>query len=353
MNLACASRYLEEPVLSTLWEKQFSLCTLLRVLPGDTWEYLPEYVVRDLGLWLGKPNAYIFGSFQLSIVGDPSPEAWKRPWRYGFWMRALHPDQWGALEEDTIRKLRLNSPAGGLFPALRDCHWRITKCNLPHADLFLSHNFEGIHISVPADLREILPTIASVISKLPTHTLQRLDIDTSLYGVYRTYLKDSLSSVVLRCGPSLTEFTSPTPLSDAAVDHLIHLPHLNTWRVEGPPIYSAPPFPLKFPPLVRFVLGGGVGPGWLSLLKRWETHVSLTRGTTPLSKAKESLKYLTINCGASIIIDVPLVSSIQMFRNLVTLDIPDFYDDGWGQCTFKLDNDCVTELAMALPQLER
>jgi len=165
------------------------------VLPRDTWEYLPKHVVRDLGLWLGELNAYIYGSFQFSIVGDPSPEAWKRLWRYGSWMRVLHPDPWGALEEDTIRKSRLNSPAGGLFPALQDCYWCITKCNLPHANLFVSQNLEGIHISVPDDLREILPTIASVISKLPTHALQRLDIDTPLHELYRTHLKDSLSSI--------------------------------------------------------------------------------------------------------------------------------------------------------------
>ena len=37
VNLACASRYLEEPVLSTLWGVQSSLCTLLKVLPGEYW----------------------------------------------------------------------------------------------------------------------------------------------------------------------------------------------------------------------------------------------------------------------------------------------------------------------------
>ena len=39
VNLACACRYLEEPVLSTLWETQSSLCNLLRVLPKETWSH--------------------------------------------------------------------------------------------------------------------------------------------------------------------------------------------------------------------------------------------------------------------------------------------------------------------------
>ena len=53
VNLARATRYLEEPVLSTLWEKQDSLCTLLEILPGDTWDYTKyhdRHVVRDLSL---------------------------------------------------------------------------------------------------------------------------------------------------------------------------------------------------------------------------------------------------------------------------------------------------------------
>jgi len=40
VNLACACRYLEEPTLSILWgAQQWSLCTLLKVLPKGTWEY--------------------------------------------------------------------------------------------------------------------------------------------------------------------------------------------------------------------------------------------------------------------------------------------------------------------------
>ena len=36
VNLACACRSLEEPILSTLWETQSSFVTLLKVLPEGT-----------------------------------------------------------------------------------------------------------------------------------------------------------------------------------------------------------------------------------------------------------------------------------------------------------------------------
>jgi len=39
VNLACACRYLEEPVLSALWETQWSLGFLLKVLPGGIWDF--------------------------------------------------------------------------------------------------------------------------------------------------------------------------------------------------------------------------------------------------------------------------------------------------------------------------
>jgi len=52
VNLACACRCLEEPVLSTHWETQSSLFTLLRVLPKETWEFihleLGRKIVRGL-----------------------------------------------------------------------------------------------------------------------------------------------------------------------------------------------------------------------------------------------------------------------------------------------------------------
>ena len=51
VNLACVSRYLEEPVLSTLWEEQRSLYPLLRVLSEETWCF--EYYDRRVcGSWI-------------------------------------------------------------------------------------------------------------------------------------------------------------------------------------------------------------------------------------------------------------------------------------------------------------
>ena len=268
------------------------------------------------------------------------------------------------LREDTFRKLRLNSPADGWFPALQDLHWCITKYNLPYVDLFFSPLLKEIRIFMPQAWRfsevprDVLPVIASTISMFPTSTLELLVIDATYHHMLPwAYFKDSLSSVILRCGPSFTQFTSPVPLSDAAVDHLISLPHLRTWRVEGPPpTYSTSRLPLVFPPLAEFTLGKGAARGWLSLFERLERGASATQGVTPLAKVKGSLKYLEVLDFSTPcpIVGGSYASTVQIFWNLAHLDVgincPCEYNE--GQCTFKLNDDNVTEFATALSQLE-
>ena len=61
LNLACACRCLEEPVLSTIWEDQERLEALLKTLPEENWRAERVLVwgdtVRALVLPLGKSNA--------------------------------------------------------------------------------------------------------------------------------------------------------------------------------------------------------------------------------------------------------------------------------------------------------
>jgi len=76
--------------------------------------------------------------------------------------------------------LRVNSPAGGWFPALQDLFWIIPEHNLPHADLFFSPHLKRVTINVSVSWgstnipRNVLPTITSILSVLPTSVLQLL-----------------------------------------------------------------------------------------------------------------------------------------------------------------------------------
>jgi len=167
---------------------------------------------------------------QFWIVGDPSLEAWSRVQHYASWMRRAHLDQWWGLGEETLLKLRLNVPPGGWFPALQNLEWHITKYNLPFADLFFSPHLKEISIdpslswSYSGIPPYAMPAIASTISALPTSSLQSLTVFSPESWSHMSPWADftsSLSSVVLCCGPSLTEFIFTIPLSGVTIDHLI------------------------------------------------------------------------------------------------------------------------------------
>ena len=276
-------------------------------------------------------------------------------------MHHLRVAEWSGIGDDTIRSLRANRPAGGWFPALQGLYWCIASHNIPYTDLFFSPHLKKISISVSWSWsgyrppRGILPSIASAISMLPASALQILFVDGSHREMPWAHFKDSFSSVALRCGPSLTEFTSPVSLSGAAINHLIQLPQLRVWRIEGPPpSYSTSSLTLLFPPLVEFTLGEGAAPEWLSLFKRLEDRASSTQGMTPLFRMKGSLESLTVNNSPGLTIDVSFASPIQIFRNLVDLNVlvRCHEEHNEGQCSFKLNDNNVAELAIALPRLE-
>ena len=265
------------------------------------------------------------------------------------------------LEEGTLNKLRPNSPPGGWFPALQGLYLCITESSFSYADLFFSPHLKRIHIYVSWSRDSIalppgsLQTLASIVSALPTSSLERISMSTSNQTMPWTHFKDSLSSVILRCGPSFTEYDAPIPLSNAALNHLIHLPHLRTWRIHGPPpTYSASSLPLVFPPLKELSFWKGATCGWFPLLRRLEDGASTTQGVTPLSRAKESLKFLRVEDMSGVNVDPSSVSTIQCFRNLVDLRVRVYCPSGdeRGQCIFKLNDDNVAELTMALTQLE-
>ena len=277
-------------------------------------------------------------------------------------MRKVSLDYWTPLGEETSKKLRSNSPPGGWFPALRDLSWCMSELSVLHVDLFLSPRLQRISISASWSWNStgvtpaILQTLIPIISTLPTSSLERISVDTDHLTMPWERLKDTFSSIILRCGPSFTEYDSPVPLSSAALDHLVHLPRLRTWRIHGPPpTYPTSSFPLIFPPLRELTFGEGATRRWLPLLGGLEDDASTTQAVTPLSKVKGSLETLNIDEDMySIRISAPSIFPIQHFRNLVHLNVEVSCHDGddRGDCIFDLNNDDVAKLTMALTQLE-
>jgi len=268
-----------------------------------------------------------------------------------------------ALSEDTIQKLRLKSPAGGWFPALRTLKWRVSGLNFPYANLFISPHLKRVEICLELLEHELklpsnsLSSTASTISALPVSALQVLIVDAkaSSDNIPWQHFKDSLSSIVLRCGPSLVEFTSPVLLSDEAIYHLIQLPRLSVLRLNGlPPSSFVLSPPRVFPPLVKCTFGQDAMAGWLLPLKRLEDSIPALQGVVPLSRMKGLLECLTAEDSPGLIIDPGFTSFVQIFWNMVHLNIGArcHNEQGQGQCSFVLNDGNVVELAAALPRLE-
>ena len=288
---------------------------------------------------------------------DPSPDDWDRVQRYASWMHRVHLEEWTSLGKEAFGKLRINSPPGGWFPSLQNLSWRITETNIPYIDLFFSPSLKDFffhpawswgHFGIPPN---VPPTLAKAVLALPTSGLERISGGT---GHPWRYFKDALSSVVLRCGPSFTEYDSRNPLSDAAITHLIQLPLLHTLCMYNPPPdYTTTSLPPVFPPLKKLTLGDSAAREWLLLFGRLEGGAPTAQGATRLSKTKESLEVLYIRDMFDTMIDSSFISPIQHFRNLIDLDMNVYcHDVSESQCVFKLNDDDVVELTMALTQVE-
>ena len=88
------------------------------------------------------------------------------------------------------------------------------------------------------------------------------------------------------------------------------------------------------------------------MFEYFEHGALTTQGVTPLSEMKESLKFLEVLNPSDYIFDVSFTHRIQAFRNLISLNIWVFCQDGDTRCSFELNDDDVAKLVIALPQLD-
>lgn len=292
--------------------------------------------------------------FQIKIIGNPSQEAWGRVWRYATWMREVGVG-YLALEAKTLQLLLLKAPPGGWFQGIRYIDWDVSPATIPYAHIFFSPQLKTLNVygawhTTPTALE--LSNTASVFSQIPASALQTLTLRFNVPTGSSPDFDQSLRSVVLRCGSSLTQFTATIPLSDAAVNHLFDLPHLKFVKIaDFPPPHRNASFPKFFPPLTAlFIIGRGAGE-WNNLFIELERGVSAAQQVAPLFKMKESLRSLWFKMPYGSEIGSPF-TVIRTFRNLSSLDVDHVCDQDYqGLCSFKMDDSNVAELAATLPHL--
>ena len=349
VSFAITCRSLEELTLCSLWKKQWSLTHLMKVLPAHTW-------VQD---WRGISlvSGYNFSAdcirykFPQVIEHDPSTEDWARLQRYASWMRGLHLGSYGKLSDNTLHQLSSNSPGGVLFPRLKWLCWDVHETSITPTffRLFLSPHLKRV-ILCSYEFSDIpsgqLAGLVQIISFLPTSIE---DLTISCGRGDEEPLKDVISSFLCRSGSSLRRFHSNLPLSEAAIHHLMQLPHLCSWViVQGVPRTISPSI---LPPLEKIHLREQVALPWLRLIASQEEGV-LQNGSTPTTShtnIRETLRSLI--CPGNTIIDSTFLSSILKFRNLVTLYV-NAHCYGVEGCIFHLTDDGVENLAATLCRLK-
>jgi hypothetical protein len=263
-------------------------------------------------------------------------------------MRGLHLSPDGDITRNTLFRFSRNSPGGVSFPKLEWLRWDLDEMlnALTFFHLFLSPHLKRVTFHIYPGRPYIpwgqLAAIVRIISFLPT-SLEHLSLMCG-QGVEGP-LEDVMSSLVLRCGPSLRSFGTCVPLSEAAIHHLMQLPNLRCWiTVQGPP----PTVPISiFPSLEELRLNEQAALPWLYLLASPEEGI-LRNGSVP-TNIRETLK--SLHCTRSTIVDSTLLSSILKFRNLVELCVRTFCYNP-NECTFRLTDDNVENLAATLPRLK-
>ena len=160
------------------------------------------------------------------------------------------------------------------------------------------------------------------------------------------------SSAVLRCGTTLMHLSTFSPLSDAAVQHIIQLPNLNSLSTtSGPPRTSDLSLSAIFPRLDRISLVGGDSLEWLTFFTTTARRISSGRRSHPPFKHEPIERLRELMIAPKVIIDAAFMSRIIQFHELTSLGLTSTCFTVGG-CGFKLTDDDIAEIAAALPRLE-
>ncbi|KAF9780745.1 hypothetical protein BJ322DRAFT_279206 [Thelephora terrestris] len=330
VSLACTCRALEEQALSTLWSEQSSLVTLIKsTLPPGT---LSPY----------KP------------LPQPTNAELERLRRYASWMRRLVLDWDSGITEDVFDLVSLGLSGGILCPGLRELHWEADSYTLPFYQLLLSPKLTTlslIYSSFRGPPEEEFSKIQPVIMGLDTSSLKDLYLQWCIPEEANRQMEPVASSVVLRCGPALEKLAIFSPLSDAAVLHIMQLPNLVTWfTMNGPPRTPDSSPSDIFPQLDHLSLAGEGSLEWLTLFARTARGIPSTHNShsSPNRGPVQTLGGLATF--PRVPVDAAFMSPIMLFRELIFLRLSSACSI-MGGCTFRLTDDDVAEIAAALPRL--
>ena len=251
--------------------------------------------------------------------------------------------------EGPLGMIASNFPNGIICPGLQELIWEADSATLPFHRLFFSPRLSKFSLTYTSHAEDALSRIKPAILELDTFPLRNLHLEWCIPEEATRQMESIASSAVLRCGPTLETLSVLTPLSDAAVQHIMQLPVLVSWSTRSaPPKRSDLSLSDAFPQLEYLELYTEASLQWLPLfgttLRRISSgQNSYDRGPIP--------KLILLECLAPTPVNSVFLSPIMLFHGLeeLILESPCSAADG---CAFNLTDDDVAKIASALPNLE-
>ena len=253
--------------------------------------------------------------------------------------------------------ISLGSSGEAICPGLRDLEWKASLFALPFYRLLFSPKlttFSFTYYSVPFDdfPEEDLLILQTMVTGLDTFPLRHLRLQWCIPKEARSRMEPFASSAILRCGRALETLAIFSPLSDAAIEHLMQLPNLIIWyAANGPPKTCNLPLSDIFPQLDHLGLGEETSLEWLNFLTK-----NTARGISSGQNSRPPPSYAPIQelgglaTYAKAHIDAAFISPVMLFRELIFLRLESACSS-LGECAFSLTDDDIAEIAAALPRL--
>ena len=270
-------------------------------------------------------------------------------------MRRLLLTRWDpGVPEEVFRLMSLGSTDGVVCPGLRELRWEAYPGTISFRQLFLSTKLTTFALtdfdSFPEPPERGFSILRPVIAGLDTFPLQHLYLRWAIGGETSRQMEPIVSSAVLRCGSALKTLAVFSPVSDAAVQHIMQLPNLTTWyAANSPPRTLNLPLSDVFPQLDNLELVKEVSFGWLSFFTRTARHIPSGQDSNssfnhgPIQRIARLGVFTTA-------IDAAFMSPIILFHELVFLRLSSACSVTRG-CAFNLTDNNIAEIATALPRL--
>ena len=255
--------------------------------------------------------------------------------------------------EEVFRLMSLGSTDGVVCPGLRKLHWKADPHTLPFHRLLLSSKLTALSLTYASSRspEKDISILQPVITGLDTFHLRDLHLQWCIHEEASRKMESAASSAVLRCGPALEKLVIFSPLSDAAIQHIMQLPNLITLcAVNGPP--RAPTLSLSdiFPRLDYLSLAEEVSLEWLTFFTTTARRISSGHSSRPPPNRGPVQRLGALFTFPEVPVDIVFMSPIMLFHGLIYLRLTSACST-MGECAFNLTDDNVAEIAAALPHL--